>query len=117
MVGVQLAEGVYTQRMQWVQTQGVCYIQVSWMQELLRDAVGCSLMQANAGWMQNGLLMDAAGAFDPDAGLDAGCRPPLISTTSGDLRPVPGRISFFFQPRRFYRDTFGPAASESSPPS
>ena len=70
-------EGVYIQRVQWMQTQGECYIQVPWMQELLRDAAGCSLMQADAGWMQNGLLMDAAGAFDPDAGLDAGCRPPL----------------------------------------
>ena len=53
-------EGVYTQRVQWVQTQGVCYTQVPWMQELLRDATGCSLVQADAGGMQNGLLMDAA---------------------------------------------------------
>ena len=74
---MQASEGVYIQRVQWMQTQGVCYIQVPWMQELLRDAAGCSLMQADAGWMQNGLLMDAAGAFDLDAGLDAGCRPPL----------------------------------------
>ena len=66
-----------------MQTQGVCYIQVPWMQGLLRDAAGCSLMQANAGWMQNGLLMGAAGAFDPDAGLDAGCRPPLVFPRRG----------------------------------
>ena len=39
-----------------------------------------------------------------------------ISTTSGDLRPVPEPISFIFYSRRFYRDTFSPAVAESSPP-